>query len=132
MTSLKTGITRALRSKVSTQNPLIRAEIQRGITATARIANWTSTPSPNPQSSTPVSFPLSGNLLISSTAKFRFAHPFSRCLPTAAKDYPTSTPQLQCIHKYIHNTSQRHHSQPNNNNLPSPPNAPFTPPLLLF
>jgi hypothetical protein len=56
MAPLKTGITRALRSKVAGQSQLI----QRGIAATAKTSNWTnSTTSTNRKpSSTP--FPLSG------------------------------------------------------------------------
>lgn len=139
MASLKTGVTRALRSRVPTQNPLLRAGIQRGITATAKTANWTSTTSPTPQSSTPVSFPLSGTALISSIKSQNFAsfaHPFSRSLPTttAAKNHPTSAsaPQPSHFHKSIHNPPQRHNPQPNNHPLASPPNPPLPPPLLLL
>jgi len=57
MAPLKTGITRALRSKVAVQSPLVRSEIQRGIAATAKTAHSTTTTT-KPASS--ASFPLSG------------------------------------------------------------------------
>ncbi|PMD13489.1 hypothetical protein NA56DRAFT_674836 [Hyaloscypha hepaticicola] len=92
MAFLKTGITRALRSRVPTQNPLVRAEIQRGITATAKTANWTSTTSPTPQSSTPVSFPLSAT----STNPFTTLHnDITHSLTT------TPSPHLPTLHSLL-------------------------------
>ncbi|KAE9364949.1 hypothetical protein N431DRAFT_496163 [Stipitochalara longipes BDJ] len=59
MAPLKTSITRAVRSKIPTQSSLVRSEIQRGIAATAKTANWPNTSNSTTRTPSSTPFPLS-------------------------------------------------------------------------
>ncbi|KAN0089039.1 RmlC-like cupin domain containing protein [Hyaloscypha variabilis] len=82
MAPLKTGITRALRSKIPTQLSLVRSEIQRGITATSKTANWPNASNSTTRSPSSAPFPLS---------EFQHHTPARVTTPLQPRTSPTNT-----------------------------------------